>query len=199
MAVSTKDRTSIEKRLEAMAYPLRRDILRILNERVASPVEIARELGVDTPKVSHHTKRLVALDCAELVSERKVRGAVQHFYRAIERTQVDTDEWDELCQTNPDLARHLVGHFMQAFIDDFVASGRAGMVGSDKNFHLTRTPLVFDARGMAEGMEAQDRCRLEMLDIERRSAERRKEDGSDAIHVSSCQGCFEIPAPGAGG
>jgi hypothetical protein len=39
---------------------------------------------------------LVRLECVELVSERPVRGAVEHFYRATELHLIDTDEWEEL-------------------------------------------------------------------------------------------------------
>jgi DNA-binding transcriptional ArsR family regulator len=197
MASRVQHRTSIEKRLEALSHPLRREVLRILVERVASPAEMARELGEETPNVSHHTKRLVQLGCAELVAERKVRGAIEHRYRAIDRPLVETDEWEELAEQNPELAEHLVGEFMQAILNDFVASGRAELVGSDKNFHLTRTPLILDAEGLAEGLEVQERCRLEMLEVQRRSAQRRNEAGTEAMHVSSCQGCFQIPAPGS--
>jgi DNA-binding transcriptional ArsR family regulator len=197
MASRVQHRTSIEKRLEALSHPLRREVLRILVERVASPAEMARELGEETPNVSHHTKRLVQLGCAELVAERKVRGAIEHRYRAIDRPLVETDEWEELAEQNPELAEHLIGEFMQAILNDFVASGRARLVGSDKNFHLTRTPLVLDAEGLAEGLEVQERCRLEMLEVQRRSAQRRNETGTEAMHVSSCQGCFQIPAPGS--
>lgn len=201
MATKAKHRQATQNRLIAFSHPLRAAALRVLVERTAreggsaSPIEIARELGESTPNVSHHVKRLVALDCAELVEERKIRGAIEHRYRATERHLVETDEWEELVTQSPELAEYLVGVYMQAILDDFTASARAMMVGSDENFHLTRTPMVLDDEGLREGMEAQERCRLEMLEIERRSAERRSKSGAQGLHVSSCQGCFEVPAP----
>ncbi len=198
MASKVQHRVATRNRLIAVAHPLRAAILRILVERAASPSEMGRELGEPTPNVSHHTKRLVELDCAELIAERKVRGAIQHVYRATDRHLVETDEWDALTRDSPELAAHLLGEYMQAILDDFTASARAEMIGSDENFHLTRTPMVLDAEGLREGMEAQERCRLEMLEVERRSAERRSKTGAGAIHVSSCQGCFEMPPPGRG-
>jgi len=44
-------------------------------------------------------------------------------------------------------------------------------------------------------MELYERCRREMDEVERRSAERRREDGTDALHVSACLGLFAVPAP----
>lgn len=190
-------RSIIEKRRVALEHPLRREVLRILVERTASPVEMARELDESTPNVSHHTKRLVELDCAELVEERKVRGTIEHRYRAVDRPLVETDEWEELVRINPQLATALAGEFMQAILNAFVASARAGMVGSDKNFHVTQTPLVLDAEGLAEGMEVHERCRLEMLEVQRRSAERSGDGDAAPIHVSSSQGCFQVPSPGS--
>jgi DNA-binding transcriptional ArsR family regulator len=64
-------RAARHNRLIALSNPLRAEVLRILVERPASPVEMARELGESTQNVSHHCKRLVELDCAELVEEER--------------------------------------------------------------------------------------------------------------------------------
>src|SRR4051794_13068602 len=133
MATKTERRTPTQNRLVAMSHPLRARVLKVLNERVASPKEIADELGEPIPNVSHHAKRLVQLGCAELVDKRQVRGAIEHFYRATERPWVDADEWNEL---DPLVAEHFVCTIMQAGLDDFVSSVKAKMVGSDERFHL---------------------------------------------------------------
>lgn len=195
MATKAGRRQATENRIKAMAHPLRSAILRILVERTASPAEMARELNEELSNVSYHTRQLVALECAELVRTRPVRGALEHFYRATQRHLVETEDWDEL---DPMIAESLVCEFMQAILDDFVASARAGMVGSDENFHLTRTPLVLDAEGVQEALAAHERARLEILEIEARSAARLLESKESGISVSSSQGCFEMPTPGGG-
>lgn len=193
MATKARRRKATENRIKAMGHPLRSAILRVLVERTASPAEMARELNEELSNVSYHTRQLVALDCAELVRTRPVRGALEHFYRATERHLIETDDWDEL---DPLVAESLVCEFMQTILDDFVASARAGMVGSDENFHLTRTPIVLDAEGLKEALAAHERTRLEILEIEARSAARLVESQETGINVSSSQGCFEMPAPG---
>ncbi|MGN6215942.1 MAG: hypothetical protein ACTHN7_03155, partial [Solirubrobacterales bacterium] len=130
--------------------------------------------------------------CAELVSTRPVRGALEHFYRATERHLIDTDDWEAL---DPVIAEDLVCEFMQKILDDFVASARAQLIGGDKDFHLTRTPLVLDREGLQEALEAHERARLEMLEIEARSAKRILESGEKGLNVSSSQGCFKMPDP----
>ena len=89
MSTKTQRRKATENRIKAMSHPLRASILRILAERTASPAEMARELDEELSNVSYHTKQLVTFECAELVSTRPVRGALEHFYRATERHLLD--------------------------------------------------------------------------------------------------------------
>jgi DNA-binding transcriptional ArsR family regulator len=192
MSTKTQRRKATENRIKAMSHPLRASILRLLVERTASPAEMARQLDEELSNVSYHTKQLVEFECAELVSTRPVRGALEHFYRATERHLIDTEEWEEL---EPLVAEDLVCEFMQKILDDFVASARAQLVGGDKEFHLTRTPLVFDREGLQEALEAHERARLEILEIEARSAARMVESGEEGTNVSSSQGLFKMPTP----
>lgn len=182
-----------QNRIKAMSHPLRAKCLRLLVERgEMSPIEVTRELGEDNlSDVSYHMKRLAALDCAEVVRTRPVRGALEHFYVATDRPLIDTEEWEGL---DPLVAEDFVCEFMQRILDDFVVSRRAGIVGADKDFHLTRTPLILDAEGLQEGMELSERWRLGMAEIERKGAERRAKSGEAGLHVSSSLAYFKMPA-----
>jgi DNA-binding transcriptional ArsR family regulator len=80
----------------ALSHPLRAECLTILNARVASPAEIARELNLEVSNVSYHVKELLELDCIELVRTRQVRGATEHFYRGVAQKYLDDDLWAEL-------------------------------------------------------------------------------------------------------
>jgi len=181
-----------QNRLKAMSHPLRARCLRLLDERgEMSPVQVTRELGEDNlTDVSYHMKRLVDLDCAEVVRERPVRGAMEHFYVSTDRHMIETDEWEDL---DPIVAGGLVCEFMQRILDDFVASRNAKIVGSDKDFHVTRTPITLDTKGVEEGMEAFERLRLEMSEIEARSVQRRAKSGEPGIRTSSSMLFFRVP------
>src|ERR1700744_4638182 len=96
MTTRAKRVRGAENRYKAMQHPLRATLLRIYSERTASPAEISRELLVDVSKVSYHSRKLVELECAELVDTRPVRGAVEHFYRATERQLVATGDGAQL-------------------------------------------------------------------------------------------------------
>jgi DNA-binding transcriptional ArsR family regulator len=190
MSTKTQRRKATENRIKAMSHPLRASILRTLTERTASPAEMARELGEELSNVSYHTKQLVEFECAELVSTRPVRGALEHFYRATERHLIDTEEWDEL---DPVMAEDLLCDIVQRMLDDFIASRRAGIIGSDEHFHLTRTLMVLDEQGVQEALEAHERARLEIAEIQARSATRMVESGEKGASVSTSQSCFALP------
>lgn len=179
------------QRVTAMSHPLRARCLRLLVERdVMSPSELSHALKAPLSDVSYHVRRLEELECAELVSTRPVRGAVEHFYRAIERHLVDTDEFHEL---DPIVAEDVVCDSFQRVVDDFVASRKAEMVGFDSEFHLTRTPLILDIDGYREGLDAVERCRLELSEIERKSAERRDKSGAPSIRLSASLLFYRVP------
>jgi len=190
MSTKTQRRKATENRIKAMSHPLRASILRTLTERTASPAEMARELDEELSNVSYHTKQLVEFECAELVSTRPVRGALEHFYRATERHLIDTEEWEEL---DPVMAEELLCEIVQKMLDDFVASRRGGVIGSDERFHLTRTLMVLDEQGMEEALEAHERARLEIAEIQARSATRMIESGEKGANVSTSQSCFQMP------
>jgi len=192
MSTKVERQQAAQNRIKAMNHPLRAALLRILVERTSSPAEMARELGEDLSNVSYHTKQLVELECAELVSTRPVRGALEHFYRATERSLIDREDWDEL---NPIMAESLIQEMMQKAIDDFVAAAQARTIGNEGAFHLTRTPLLVDRDGLTEALEAHERARVELLDIAARSAERMVGSGEEGINVSSSQACFKMPDP----
>lgn len=190
MSTKTQRRQATQNRIKAMSHPLRASILRILVERTASPAEMARELDEELSNVSYHTKQLVGFECAELVSTRPVRGALEHFYRATERHMIDTEEWDEL---DPLVAEGILCEIEQKMLDDFVASAKARLIGGDKNFHLTRTPLVYDEEGLQEALEVHEKARLELLEVEARSAARMVKSGEEGTNVSSSQSLFKMP------
>jgi hypothetical protein len=193
MSTKTERQKAAQNRIKAMNHPVRAAVLGILAERTSSPAEMARELDEDLSNVSYHTKQLVELECAELVSTRPVRGALEHFYRATERSVMDKEGWDE--KLDPVLAESLLQEVMQKILDNFVTAARARTIGADAEFHLTRTPLLVDQQGLEEALEAHERARLELLDIATRSAERMVDSGEEGINVSSSQACFKMPDP----
>ncbi|HEV7483612.1 MAG TPA: winged helix-turn-helix domain-containing protein [Solirubrobacterales bacterium] len=90
----------LDKRIaRALNHPLRTEIIAILNDRCASPREMADLLGEELSSVSYHTKELLKLECIEVADRQQVRGAVKTRYRATTRMLLDTPEWELLDKT----------------------------------------------------------------------------------------------------
>src|SRR3954463_5106013 len=73
-----------ERLARATAHPLRVSILEILgidNGRVLSPSDLSRELQIPLSNTNYHVTELAKSNLIELVRERQVRGATEHFYR----------------------------------------------------------------------------------------------------------------------
>lgn len=78
------DPVAVDARVvKALSHPTRRRILELLQEReLASPVELAGDLGMPLGTVSYHVRRLESLGFIELASRTQRRGAIEHHYRA---------------------------------------------------------------------------------------------------------------------
>jgi DNA-binding transcriptional ArsR family regulator len=88
---------SIDARLaRALNHPLRMRILAVLNERAASPKELAEILGEELSNVSYHTRELFKLDCIEVAKREQVRGAMKTTYRGTTRMMLDDEAWERL-------------------------------------------------------------------------------------------------------
>jgi len=69
-------------------HPLRVSILEVLSlddgGRTLSPKELSQELQSALSTVNYHVTELRKADLLEIVGEEQVRGAVEHFYRAVD-------------------------------------------------------------------------------------------------------------------
>jgi DNA-binding transcriptional ArsR family regulator len=73
-----------EQLARATAHPLRVSILEILGidgGRVLSPSDLSKELQIPLSNTNYHVTELSNAGLIELVRERQVRGATEHFYR----------------------------------------------------------------------------------------------------------------------
>jgi DNA-binding transcriptional ArsR family regulator len=78
---------------KALAHPLRARLLSALEDRTASPSELAAELDVPLGVLSYHIRRLTALGFLRLVRRVPRRGAVEHYYTATVRPPVTDEAW----------------------------------------------------------------------------------------------------------
>lgn len=129
--------------VKALAHPLRIRILAILEERVASPSQIAEELDAPLGNVSYHVRQLADLGLIKLVKETPVRGTLEHHYRAEIRPRIS----DRAFNTAPDMVKSATVGATLGQIGDAVnrAAAEGGFGRSDA--HLSRLPLLLDDEG----------------------------------------------------
>ena len=160
--------------VQALAHPLRARMLYILQERQASPKELAAEFGSPLANVAYHIQVLRRLKLIKLVKKTPRRGAVEHHYRADPDAFVDDRSWGHVAGLVKDA---VTGALLEDIGQDATSAAAAGgFVHEDA--HLTRTRLTLDQQAWAELREmltnVQDRSR----EIER-DAQKRLRSASD--------------------
>jgi DNA-binding transcriptional ArsR family regulator len=166
---------------KVLSHPLRPQILDILALRgEASPNEIASELGVPLGTLSYHTRLLRDAGWIELVREVPRRGAVEHFYRAVERPTIDDTQWENLpVGVRRRLASMTVGQVLQG------ASQAATAGGFDESAaHADRLALELDEQGWSELSQLLGEAVEAAAQIQERSNERRSSRAPGAVRAS---------------
>ena len=175
--------------VKAMSHPLRVRILALLDERIASPVELAGWLGATLGTTAYHVRTLERMGLIELVRETRVRGAVEHHYRSKERPRVSDEAWAAAAPIAKQAAVSSSLQTIAAYARTASASG-----GFDHgNSHLTRTALQLDARGWTDLSRACIRLLAQVDRIEEAAAERmeRNPDAGDTRTVTLVMMLFE--------
>jgi DNA-binding transcriptional ArsR family regulator len=132
---------------KALSHPLRGRIFAVLDERVASPNEIADILEERLANVSYHVRVLVELECIELVRTAQRRGAIEHYYRALRRPFFSDRDWKRL----PRSGRQAIADVgLQLVWEDVSAAIAAGTFEARPDRHLSRSPLLVDEEGWGE-------------------------------------------------
>lgn len=186
-----KTAATMEATLAAIvAHPTRVRCFSILAERTASPVEIASEIGKDVGHVGYHVRKLLELNLVELVNERPVRGAVEHFYRAIERPVVLEDEFAAQSIEEREV---FTRYILQLHVADVARAMDEHTFDARPNRAAIRTPMLVDEEGFKELADLHVEMYERTLDVQARSDERRAGSEDDGIPTISTTMLFETP------
>ena len=133
--------------LKALGHPVRQKILVALKGRVASPSDLAQELGEPLSNVSYHIKILLESEAIELVKTEPRRGAIEHFYRPTMTPRIeDPEHWAQL---SVNTRRALFDESMREIWQQ--AADAAGSGGFDPpDVHVSWTPLALDDEAIDE-------------------------------------------------
>ena len=175
---------------KALSHPMRARILGILDERVASPNEIAETIHERLPNVSYHVRALLDLGCIELVDTAQRRGAIEHYYRAVVRPFFSDRDWKRLPRSG---RQAISGAALQIIWEDVSAALKEGTFESRPDRHLSHNDVVLDEEGWKAVVKVLAGVIGDVEKIVSASASRLEKSGEDGIPTTVVVMQFELP------
>jgi DNA-binding transcriptional ArsR family regulator len=157
--------------VKALAHPLRVRILGVLQDRVASPSDLAEELKAPLGNVSYHVRILAQLGLLKLVKKRPRRGAIEHYYEARSRIRVSDRAWGQV----PNIVKEAMVNATLDQVSTYVEQSAESGGFERPNAHLMRQPLRLDEEGWSELSALVLKTLERANEIEAASLERLKE------------------------
>jgi len=174
--------------LKALAHPVRARALTVLNQRVASPSELAAEQGEVVGYVAYHVRVLHELDLIELVDTRQVRGATEHFYRGAVKPYLSDDFWARL----PADARSGISVAGLDVLNKAIKEAfEAGTFDARTDRHLSNVTLELDEAAWREAAALLESCLKGLMRI---GAEFEARDAEPTIRATFGLMGFESPS-----
>jgi predicted transcriptional regulator len=164
-----------------VSHALRRRLWDAIAERPISPRELADELGEPVNDVAYHVRVLRDMGVIEPAGTRPVRGATQHFYRAVRRPHLTNEEVETL--TPEDSAANAT-NILQLEFADAATSLEAGALVERPEHFIFRRALSLDEEGWQEFHSIFAETAERLYQAEARCVDRRREKGEEGESVS---------------
>lgn len=190
-AKTTSSKGTAERLVAAVAHPVRLEVLRVLTYRVASPNELSKELCQSLGTISYHVKILRQFRCIESVQDRPVRGATEHFYRAVLPPHFEDEEWAKL---SPRAREEISSMILQAILGEVLRAFHHHTFDAREDRHLSWVPMELDEQGWRELIAKQLELLMEELRIRAESTERLRASGKSGKRVVAVTIGFETPS-----
>ncbi len=189
-AESSQTKTQVESLAAIVSHPLRRRIWDAISEDPISPRELADQLRHPVNDVAYHVRRLRDLGIIEAAGTRPVRGATQHFYRAVRKPHLSNEEVEAL--TPEDSASNATNILRHEFADA-AASLEAGKLVERPEHILFRLPVALDEEGWKEFHSIMADAIDRLYEAEARCVDRRRQGGEapEPVRVVAQMNLFE--------
>jgi DNA-binding transcriptional ArsR family regulator len=180
-----------------VAHPVRCRLMAVFADRVASPNEVAHQFGMPVGDVSYHVRTLKDAGLIELVEERPVRGSTEHFYRAVIKSIVISDEEYEDLSIEERVAFARIT--FQVATAEASYSLETKTFGERHNHHIARVPVKVDEQAWNELSELHREMLDRMIEICAQSEIRSVASEEPQIPAVAFAALFEMPPPGRAG
>lgn len=185
-------RPAHEKLVKGLSHPVRVECLTLLTKQVASPRELSELLKHDLSNISYHVRTLEELGLIELVREESVRGAVAHYYKAVERPLISESEWERL---PPEVRKAIAAYGWDLLFKDATEAIEKGTFDNRPDRHLSRTTLLLDSQGFERLSGLMEELLEAILSEQAAAAERMNESGESPMHAIAAAALFATPDP----
>jgi DNA-binding transcriptional ArsR family regulator len=181
-AVKRTAKEAVDQRLmKALTHTVRVQILSLMVDGEWSPNQLHKELGVGLSNISYHIKQLKDSGLIELTKTEPRRGAVEHFYRAVDRVIVP----ESMTAALPKAARmETLKRILMLAEKDIADALKAGTFYDRPDFHASWSPFVLDELGRAKLHARLDALLEEAIETEAESLERLAKEGGTSIPTS---------------
>ncbi len=191
MATEKRTKKSEEMTLGALvAHPLRSQCLTLLADRTASPAEISIELGENLGNVSYHIRKLWKGGAVEIVEEKPVRGAMEHFYRAVVRPMF-TDE--QIAEASLEDRAVFAKQALSLLAANATSSLEAKTFVERPDYYITRVPMRVDESGWQEMNDLFEQTLERVFEIQSASADRMGKSDDTGFPIVAFNTFFEMP------
>lgn len=191
MAALKQSRVPVSSIAVIVGHPLRAACWTVLAERVASPNELTNLVGDSLGNVSYHVKVLKDAGMIELVDTAPRRGALEHFYRAIERPNASDEE---TAARSPEERTEFARYIGQRSFADYATALQAGTFGKRSDHYAWRMPMLVDEAGWGRLNEIYAETTEKIMEAQAESAERMGRDpDAEGVHVTALAMFFEQP------
>jgi DNA-binding transcriptional ArsR family regulator len=167
-----------ENMAKALAHPARALILAEINKGILSPKQFALRHDENVSNMSYHFRVLEKYGLIELLEEKKVRGAIEHFYKAKRRALFDGSSWNDLPQNvKEDMSGDTFTNILNA-VSDAMLTGTFD--ARDERFLVWDTQRI-DEQGWNEIVGIYRKAALKTIAAAKRAVKRVEASGEPGV------------------
>lgn len=163
--------------VKALDHVVRQHILLAAVQAEVSPNSLSKTLDEGLSQISYHVK-VLRDDCDGMIEATRKeprRGAIEHFYRATDKTLIPAKAWRHLKKG----MRAVIGAGQASdLFNDLAEALKAGKLQGAHD-HIVRTPLVLDAKGERNLEAIAQRATREVEDEQRAAGKRMEKANGD--------------------